>query len=492
MRKPRLLVTALAVSLVANSFSLRSTRLEVKSARDLINALVATLNSTSEGRIRNFIQQWALPNASIERRTEKWLDLAKQGGPFKIVADGSETSEEIDTMVLDKDGTRLAFKLHIESKPDLRIVGLQIAPAFTVEGLPTDFASWSDLKQLATALSKKSQSPGMGIATIRNGVAEVGVAGVRSIVGHDPVQSNDVWSIGSIGKSICSTVIGRLIDQRKLAWDENLKTALPGIPMNKLYEKVTLEQVMRHRGGIPQDLGFRLSEVQRIVGSASTPFSIRDHYIRDILKRRPIAAPNERFEYSNGGYALLSHIAEIAAATPYEKLVKETVFVPLGLAHSFTAADPLPKLRPTGHVQGPKGLVPSEMTGAIESMFAGAGGGMFMSVSDLAKFGQAHLNGLHGIDGLLRSATVKRLHQGLPEPPGGQRLYACGWGIETLPGLEPFHGHNGSNGTMRAQLAVFPSYNLVVAAIVNRGGEEEPAAGLEAVMAIAKRYAGKP
>jgi hypothetical protein len=45
---------------------------------------------------------------------------------------------------------------------------------------------------------------------------------------------------------------------------------------------------------------------------------------------------------------------------------------------------------------------------------------------------------------------------------------------------------------MRAQLAVFPSYNLVVAAIVNRGGEEEPAAGLEAVMAIAKRYAGKP
>ena len=42
---------------------------------------------------------------------------------------------------------------------------------------------------------------------------------------------------------------------------------------------------------------------------------------------------------------------------------------------------------------------------------------------------------------------------------------------------------------MRAQLAVFPTANVVVVAITNCGGEEEPSPGLQAVMQLAKRYA---
>jgi hypothetical protein len=49
--------------------------------------------------------------------------------------------------------------------------------------------------------------------------------------------------------------------------------------------------------------------------------------------------------------------------------------------------------------------------------------------------------------------------------------------------------HNGSNGTFRAQLSIFPKANLVVAAFINRGGESEPAPPLQAVLAVAKRYA---
>ncbi|MCW3052270.1 MAG: hypothetical protein JWN14_1440, partial [Chthonomonadales bacterium] len=86
------------------------------------------------------------------------------------------------------------------------------------------------------------------------------------------------------------------------------------------------------------------------------------------------------------------------------------------------------------------------------------------------------------------ASTVARLHRGLAEGEGSF-LYACGWGIESNPGIETFHGHNGSNGTFRAQLAIFPNANLVVAAIVNNGGEEEPSPGLEAVLALARRFA---
>ncbi len=112
-----------------------------------------------------------------------------------------------------------------------------------------------------------------------------------------------------------------------------------------------------------------------------------------------------------------------------------------------------------------------------------------MSVADLAKFGEAHLMGLRGKDGFLKAATIRRLHQGLLEQAHSSRLYACGWGIDSLPGLEPFHGHNGSDGTMRAQIAIFPKSNIVVVGIVNRDGEDEPSPGLQAVLEIAGRFA---
>jgi len=464
---------------------------EIKSPRDLIHALVGTLNTNDETVMVRFIQKWNLPTSPASERARRWMNLVREGGPFTLISDGKVTGDEVDAFVVDKNATRLVFRLHIESKPNLRMVGLQIAPAFTVEGAAPDLGKWTTLTQLASLVAKKHGSPGMGIAIIENGVPQIGVAGIRVVKSHDQVLPDDVWSIGSIGKSICATVIGRLIEMHKLSWGETLRTALPGYPMHGGYDRVTLEQIMHHRGGIPADLGFHDQEIRRIVGSAKTVTDIRSKYVVDILSRRPEASPNERFIYSNAGYALLSHIAEMATGESYEKLVRDLVFKPLGMGHSYTDVDSLPKGRPKGHVMSPSGLVAQDMTGPMESMMSGAGGGMFMSVGDLAKFGQAHLNGLRGKDGILKSATIKRLHAGTPEQPPGGRLYACGWGIESLPGLETFHGHNGSNGTMRSQIAIFPNANLVVVAIVNRGGEDEPAPGLEAMMAIARRSAAK-
>ena len=83
---------------------------------------------------------------------------------------------------------------------------------------------------------------------------------------------------------------------------------------------------------------------------------------------------------------------------------------------------------------------------------------------------------------------MKRLHTGEKEPEGGL-IYAAGWGIETFPGVETFHGHNGSNGTMIAQLCIFPKAGLVVGAVVNAGGEIAMPPPLQAALAIAGRFA---
>ena len=51
------------------------------------------------------------------------------------------------------------------------------------------------------------------------------------------------------------------------------------------------------------------------------------------------------------------------------------------------------------------------------------------------------------------------------------------------------HMHNGSNGTMRSQLSIYPKSGVVVAALVNCGGESEPSPPLQAAIAVGQRYA---
>ena len=197
--------------------------------------------------------------------------------------------------------------------------------------------------------------------------------------------------------------------------------ALPGAPMKPGYKNATLEQIMQHRGGIPQELGFSVRrKLIKIVGSAKTPSEIRWNYALDLLSRDPIAAPGARFAYSNGGYALLGVIAERTTHKAYETLVKELVFNPLGLHHSFTGVDPLPAGRPSGHERHAKGWEEANFTGPMEFMCClPPVEGMFMSAGDLARFGKSHLDGLQGHDGLLKAATVQRLHKAQP----GDRLW---------------------------------------------------------------------
>src|SRR5579871_1129767 len=455
--------------------------------RKLVNGLIEALNSPDSAKLADYLKAWSKPGDPTQQRTTRLSNLAKQAGPFKPAGDGKETDAEVDAFVTDRDGSRLVFMLRFTRDPDLHLGGLLVRPAYVVEGPPPAYSNWTSLDALAKQIAADTNSPAMGLAVIRDGKLEVAVAGVRKLGGEENVRPDDVWSIGSIGKSLCSTVVGALIEHGKLRWGETLSEALPGYPMDSGYSNVTLEQVMHHRGGIPQDLGFTGDQVMSIVGDAKTPEAIRDRYARNILSRKPIAAPDERFAYSNAGYALLSVAAERAAGKPYEQLLHEIVFAPLKLRHSYTDVDPLPSARPSGHDDRSGKLAPANMEGPLESMLAGAGGGLFMSVGDLATYGVAHLVGLRGQDGLLKAATIQRLHRGVPEVPNG-RPYACGWSSETVPSLQAFDGHNGSNGTMRSQIAIFPEANLVVVGIVNRGGESEPAPGFIAAMAVGQRY----
>jgi CubicO group peptidase (beta-lactamase class C family) len=476
------MISTFALLFIACSQSSRET------PRTLMAELVKVINSKSLDRLNEFVAAHAQPRAPVKKTAKLWSQTLLQLTPFKIVGDGKQTEDEVDTFATDRDGSRLVFQLHLTH--DLKLNGLRVAPAYLVEGPDPAFSNWNSLPELADEITQKMHVPAMGLAVIHDGKLEVATEGIRKLGKPEAVGPDEVWSIGSIGKSICSSVIGRLIELGKLRWDETLGEALSGLTMDPGYRSVTLEQVMHHRGGIPRDSDFTDEDIDAIVGTATAPTDIRSRYARYVLRRPPIAKPGAEFNYSNAGYGLLSVIAERAMGRSYEELVHEFVFKPLDLKQSYTDSDKLPSARPSGHLSGPNGLYPADIEGAMKAMLAGAGVGVFMSVGDLALYGAAHMAGMQGKDGFLKATTIERLHKGIPEIPGG-RPYACGWTQSQIPRLQEWDGHNGSDGTMRSELAIFPKANLVVVGIANAGGGTEPAPGFAAVMAIAEKYAPK-
>jgi CubicO group peptidase (beta-lactamase class C family) len=496
MLKPRLVMGTGAVSMIALFFLsifVTAGPGSQMTEQDLLTVLIEVLNSRDDARLRDFLTRNTTSDVPVEQRLTRLKGLVDMGAPFKLLRPGPKAEDSIRALVEDKNGEQLGLIMEIQKGAQPKMLALRIGPPEMLDAPPPkDYSGWKDLDFLGASIRSDTRAPAIAIAALRNGKLEQTVSGMREVDGNDPVVPDDPWSLGSIGKPICSTVVGRLIEMGRLRWDLTLGEALADLPMKPAYKGVTVEQIMHHRGGIPEDLGFTHDRVMKIVADATDPMKIRNNYARDILSRDPIAKPGERFAYSNAGYALLGVIAERTMQKPYETLIRQIVFDPLGLQHSFTGADKLPERRPSGHVPGPQGLQKQNFSGPLEILVAPAGGGLYMSVGDLARFGEAHLQGLRGQDGLLKAATVQRLHQGIPEQDGGARQYACGWGIESFPGVEIMHTHNGSNGTFRAQLSLFPNAGLVVAAFVNCGGESEPSPPLQAALAVASRYAPVP
>lgn len=448
------------------------------------------LNTKDRARIEAFVTENFEPSGTpIAARVDRTMDIVNQGAPFKIVRQIPGSPSELKAEVLDKNGERLGVKMKLSSSG--KILGLMLGdPSELDSAAPKDYTGWTTLASLTKAIRDDTDSPGMSVAYYRGGRIEEAASGFREVDKPAPVSTSDVFSIGSIGKPITSTLIGRLIEMGKLNWDTTLGQALTGVPMKEAYKGVTLEQVMHHRGGIPQLLRVTDKDIERITAGGETdPMKLRMNALKGILDMDPIAKPGERFAYSNAGYLLLGVIAEQTMKRPYEQLVHEMVLKPLGMKHTYMNGDKLPEGKVSGHVKEGNTWKPSNFTGPIEYIFAPAGGGTWATAEDLVRFGVSHMKGLKGEDGLLKAATVQRLHQGVPEAGSSDRMYAAGWGIEKFEGVEMMHRHNGSNGTQRAELAVFPKAGLVVVAFVNRGGESEPSPGLQAVLAIGRRFA---
>jgi len=469
-----------------------------QTSSDRLNALAAAINSKDAAKLRAAVESQFAASMFAARKVEDWVGRLQSIGndlaPIQIKATLLDKETVFVAEIETKEGEKLGLRLDLDPKPPHQIVGIRFSA--NVQGLVEDrqivpIGDFRDLKELAKKVREANKVPAIGVAIWRNGKIEAAADGVREIGKPDPVTANDRWLVGSIGKSMTSTLIARLIDQGKLDWNSKLGDLLKDIPMRAEYRAVTVEQLMQHRSGVPRDSNFDGATVARIVGKLTQPRAIRAAYVKDILNRLPIGKPGEKTAYSNAGYAILGHLAERVGGKPYEELMADLVFKPIGMTSAIAGMPGAPnqpgaKGQPHGHVPFASGLRPQTLDGPLTYMGAPAGLGIACTVGDLAKYAAWHMRGIAGEKIELKTETVRRLHR----PMAKGETYAAGWVIDEKSGPGVFHWHNGSDGTFRSEMAFWPNEKFVAVAIVNSGGEGDPSPSMQAMRAIYRKLFG--
>ncbi len=344
--------------------------------------------------------------------------------------------------------------------------------------LPESFETGSagDMR-LATALENvraMNQLPALAAVSVTadGRVIDIAVAGVRRFGHPQQVTTLDQWHLGSITKPMTATLAARLVEQGRIGWETKVTHVFPSIAPNirPEYLDVTLSELLSHTSGLPmgisQELFDRLPEIDALAFGAEQ----RQRLAALILSSAP-AGPRGEYVYSNTGYILVGKMLEEVTGTPWETLMRQEVFEPLGMTGAGIGAPGIPGQvdQPWGHVAAThlmskwRAIEPVK-NADIEDFWTPCGR-IHATLEDIAKFAAAHLAGERGRPGLVSVETFRRLHA-----PVGDGQGAMDWGTVDQPwAWGRTLTHSGRTPPWYATLVLAPQRGVAIFAATNAG-----------------------
>lgn len=321
----------------------------------------------------------------------------------------------------------------------------------------------------------KTNLPAVAAAVVRDGtIVAAGVAGIRHAGSTQKVTLADKWHIGSCTKSMTATLAAILVEEGTLRWRMPLSEAFPKLApkMRQGWRSATIEQLLAHRGGGPPGVMGNWLWARLWLRATLPGREQRAYLTEELLTRQdPSYLPGTRYEYSNGGYALVGHLIEEKLNQPYEEVLRKRLFKPLKMTSAGfgTPATKQNPNQPWGHILR-NGKAEAEPPGikADNPAAIGPGGTVHCSIMDLARYAAFHVRGDRNGDALLSRKSFQKLHK----PFAADGDYAMGWStVERDWGGGAVLMHNGSNTMNYAVMWLAPRRNLAVVACTNADGD---------------------
>lgn len=296
-------------------------------------------------------------------------------------------------------------------------------------------------------------TPGALVAVFQRGeIVHLRSYGLANVELRVPVTDSTVFEIGSISKQFISAAVLLLVEEGKLGLEDPIQQYLPYVPGEWI--GVTVRQLLTHTSGIPDYEEIRSYDVYR--------FRLTPEDVFKIAQSRPMDfKPGTGWYYSNTGYYLLSMILERIEGEPLNEVVRNRVFLPLGM-NKTRLADPESIImdRAAGYWENKAGdLINRNPTETSSTLGAG---GLLTTVHDMVKWDRA----LYGEELLsVNSKTTMWSPDQVALQSG--RSYGFGWDLRERAGMTT-RGHSGQVAGFGAYYVRFPDEEISVLVFHNR------------------------
>jgi CubicO group peptidase (beta-lactamase class C family) len=321
--------------------------------------------------------------------------------------------------------------------------------------------------------------PGCSVAVINGGRVEWERGyGVTEAGGATPVRADTIFQACSISKAVAATAALRLVQAGRLDLDEDINAYLTTwqLPANGAWRAlVTLRHLLSHTAGLTYCW---FPGHNRGAPLPTTLQTLRGAFPANTPPVRATAIPGTQFRYSGAHYAVVQQLLMDVTGQPFEDLLREVVFAPLGMHDSGYETD-FPA-RHSGSTAAGHDAGGELIAGGWRVLPESAGAGLWTTPGDLCRLACDVMAAWSGGSGQLLDKETARLM--VTAQVGGRGL---GWERGQVRGALYF-GHGGDNIGYKCRLVGWPERGLGVAVMTNAddGGRLIP----EVVDAIERQY----
>jgi CubicO group peptidase (beta-lactamase class C family) len=327
--------------------------------------------------------------------------------------------------------------------------GLLQAQAPAPKGPP-----WAAQVDAIFAQWDRPDSPGCALGVYQDGETVYARGSGMADLEHDsPITPGSVFYAGSLSKQFTAMAAALAIKQGKLGPDDDVRKYVPELPVYG--RPITIRHLLHHTSGLRD-----VNTLMVLAGRRDEDAFDNEAVLRIVSRQKALNfLPGDEYLYSNSGYAMLALAVERATGTPFAEYADANIFRPLGMTvtHFHTDLSRLVPGRAWAYDRRPDG---SFVLNSPQNERAGAGG-LFTTVSELARWDENFYDGTVGGPGLIRMLeTPGRLTSGT------ELTYAWGLMVGAYRGL-PIVEHSGSLGGYRAHIIRFRSAHTSVAILCN-------------------------
>jgi CubicO group peptidase (beta-lactamase class C family) len=353
--------------------------------------------------------------------------------------------------------TLLWVTLQVNANPPAGRAGV---PARTLRALDAHFQQ----------VQKDWELPGMAVGIVYNGqlIFSKGY-GVKETGKAESPDANTLFAIASNTKAFTAVLMGMLVQDGLLSWDDNVKDHLPYFEIFDPWvsSQVTLRDLLCHRVGLGTFSG-------DVIWYKSAKTS------KEIIKRLrhlpQVFDFRAGYGYSNLMYIVAGEVIEQVTGKSWEENVRKRILEPLGMNRTIVK---LKDLEFKGNYASPHARINNQnmVIDWVDWEEVAATGGLISSINDMARWMQFNMNmGVWNGDTLLSRRNLNLIwtpHNSFPVDH--TRIndfnrhfsgYGLGWGLGDYHGRLVV-GHTGGYDGMISEVRMLPKEGIGVIVLTN-------------------------